>query len=80
MWPHADYPLIEVGKLTLDRNPTDHHSQIEQRAWEPSNMVPGIGVSPDKMLLGRMFAYADAPRYRIGANTAPAHMPSGTLG
>jgi hypothetical protein len=68
VWPHADYPLIEVGKLTLDRNPTDHHSQIEQGAWEPSNMVPGIGASPDKMLLGRMFAYADAHRYRIGAN------------
>ena len=63
-----DYPLIEVGKLTLDRNPIDHHSQIEQGAWEPSNMVPGIGASPDKMLLGRMFAYADAHRYRIGAN------------
>ena len=68
VWPHADYPLIEVGTLTLDRNPTDHHSQIEQGAWEPSNMVPGIGPSPDKMLLGRMFAYADAHRYRIGAN------------
>ena len=68
VWPHADYPLIEVGTLTLDRNPTDHHSQIEQGAWEPSNMVPGIGASPDKMLLGRMFAYADAHRYRIGAN------------
>jgi catalase len=68
VWPHADYPLIEVGRLTLDRNPTDNHSQIEQGAWEPSNMVPGIGPSPDKMLLGRMFAYADAHRYRIGAN------------
>ena len=68
VWPHADYPLIEVGRLTLDRNPTDQHSQIEQGAWEPSNMVPGIGPSPDKMLLGRMFAYADAHRYRIGAN------------
>ena len=68
VWPHADYPLIEVGKLTLDRNPTDQHSQIEQGAWEPSNMVPGIGPSPDKMLLGRIFAYADAHRYRIGAN------------
>ena len=68
VWPHADYPLIDVGRLTLDRNPTDNHSQIEQGAWEPSNMVPGIGPSPDKMLLGRMFAYADAHRYRIGAN------------
>jgi catalase len=68
VWPHADYPLIEVGRLTLDRNPTDNHSQIEQGAWEPSNMVPGIGPSPDKMLLGRMFAYADAHRVRVGAN------------
>src|ERR1700758_1317663 len=68
VWPHADYPLIEVGRLTLDRNPTDNHSQIEQGAWSPSNLVPGIGASPDKMLLGRMFAYADAHRYRIGAN------------
>ena len=68
VWPHGDYPLIEVGRLTLDRNPTDNHSQIEQGAWEPSNLVPGIGASPDKMLLGRMFAYADAQRYRIGAN------------
>lgn len=68
VWPHADYPLITVGRLTLNRNPTDHHSQIEQGAWEPSNLVPGIGPSPDKMLLGRMFAYPDAHRYRIGAN------------
>jgi catalase len=66
--PHADYPLIEVGRLTLDRNPTDQHSQIEQGAWEPSNLVPGIAASPDKMLPGRMSAYADAHRYRIGAN------------
>jgi catalase len=68
VWPHGDYPLIEVGRLTLDSNPTDHHSQIEQGAWEPSNLVPGIGASPDKMLLGRMFAYPDAHRYRIGTN------------
>ncbi|MDX6345713.1 MAG: catalase, partial [Streptomyces sp.] len=68
VWPHADYPLIEVGRMTLDRNPTDHHAQIEQLAVEPSNLVPGIGPSPDKMLLGRMFSYPDAHRYRIGAN------------
>jgi catalase len=68
VWPHADYPLTEVGKLTLDRNPTDYHSEIEQLAVEPSNLVPGIGPSPDKMLLGRMFAYPDAHRARIGAN------------
>ncbi|MET8425075.1 catalase [Nocardia sp. NPDC004860] len=68
VWPHADYPLIEVGRLTLDRNPTDYHSQIEQLAVAPSNLVPGIGPSPDRMLLGRMFAYPDAHRARIGTN------------
>ncbi|WP_043833518.1 MULTISPECIES: catalase [unclassified Amycolatopsis] len=68
VWPHGDYPLIEVGRMTLNRNPTDHHAEIEQAAFEPNNMVPGIGPSPDRMLLGRLFAYADAHRYRIGAN------------
>jgi len=68
VWPHADYPPIEVGKLTLNRNPTDYHCEVEQAAFEPNNMVPGIGVSPDKMLLGRMFAYSDAHRARLGVN------------
>lgn len=68
VWPHEDYPLITVGELELNRNPTDHHTEIEQAAFEPNNMVPGIGVSPDKMLLGRMFAYADAHRARLGVN------------
>lgn len=68
VWPHGDYPLIEVGKLTLDKNPTDFHSQIEQVAFEPNNFVPGTGLSPDKMLLGRSFAYADAHRARLGVN------------
>jgi catalase len=68
IWPHADYPLIDVGTMTLDRNPTDYHSEIEQLAVEPSNFVPGIGASPDKMLLGRLFSYPDAHRARIGAN------------
>ncbi|HEY0620216.1 MAG TPA: catalase [Kribbella sp.] len=68
VWPHGDYPLIEVGRLTLDRNATDYHSEIEQAAFEPSNLVPGIGPSPDKMLLGRMFSYPDAHRARIGTN------------
>ncbi len=67
-WPHADYPLIEVGKLTLDKNPVDWDSQIEQLAFEPNNMVPGIGLSPDKMLLARGFSYADAHRHRLGVN------------
>lgn len=77
VWPHGDYPLIEVGKLTLDRNPTDFHTEIEQAAFAPSNLVPGIGLSPDKMLLGRSFAYADAHRARIGANFAqiPVNRP-----
>ncbi len=77
VWPHADYPLIEVGKLTLDRNPTDFHTEIEQAAFAPSNLVRGIGLSPDKMLLGRGFAYADAHRARLGANFAqiPVNRP-----
>jgi catalase len=68
VWPHADYPLNEVGRLTLNRNPTDYHTEIEQAAFEPNNLVPGIGVSPDKMLLGRLFAYGDAHRHRLGVN------------
>lgn len=68
VWPHGDYPLIEVGKLTLNRNPTDFHTEIEQAAFEPNNLVPGIGLSPDKMLLGRGFSYADAHRARLGVN------------
>lgn len=68
VWPYADYPLIEVGKLTLDRNPTDFFAQIEQAAFEPNNFVPGTGLSPDKMLLGRAFAYGDAHRARLGVN------------
>ena len=68
VWPHGDYPLVEVGRMTLDRNPTDYHAEIEQAAFEPSNLVPGIGASPDKMLLGRLFSYPDAHRYRIGPN------------
>src|SRR4051794_22143806 len=73
VWPHADYPLIEVGTLTLARNPTDHHSQIEPGAWEPSNMVPGIGPSPDKMLLGRMLCgwAATTTRSRFSASATP---------
>jgi catalase len=68
VWPHADYPLIEVGTMTLDRNPENFFAQIEQAAFSPGNTVPGIGLSPDKMLLGRAFAYNDAQRNRIGTN------------
>ncbi|MCB1674977.1 MAG: catalase [Halioglobus sp.] len=68
VWPHKDYPLIEVGRLTLNRNPADYHTEIEQAAFEPSNLVQGIGLSPDKMLLARGFSYADAHRARLGVN------------
>jgi len=68
VWPHADYPLVTVGRLVLDRNFTDHHTEIEQAAFAPSNQVPGTGLSPDKMLQARTFAYADAARARIGVN------------
>ncbi len=67
-WPHADYPLVRVGRMTLNRNPENASAQIEQAAFSPGNTVPGIGLSPDKMLLGRAFAYNDAQRNRIGTN------------
>ncbi|MBA8827407.1 catalase [Saccharopolyspora lacisalsi] len=68
VWPHGDYPLLKVGKLTLNRNPENYFAQIEQASFEPANLVPGIGTSPDKMLQGRLFSYPDAHRYRIGPN------------
>ncbi|GAB3311174.1 catalase [Epidermidibacterium keratini] len=68
IWPHSDYPLIKVGTMTLNRNPANFFAEIEQAAFEPSATVPGIGFSPDKMLLGRVFAYGDTHRYRIGPN------------
>ncbi len=68
VWPHKDYPLIKVGTMTLNRNPENFFAQIEQSSFEPSNFVPGIDASPDKMLLGRLFSYPDAHRYRIGPN------------
>jgi catalase len=68
VWPHGDYPLTEVGRMTLDRNATDNHTEIEQIAFQPNNLVPGIGPSPDRMLLARLFSYADAHRHRLGAN------------
>ena len=68
VWPHGDYPLIKVGTMTLNRNLTDFHTEMEQAAFEPNNLVPGIGLSPDKMLLARGFSYADAHRARLGVN------------
>ena len=68
VWPHHDYPLIDVGTLTLNRNVTDYHTEMEQVAFQPNNTVPGTGLSPDKMLLARGFSYADAHRARLGVN------------
>jgi len=68
VWPHKDYPLIEVGVVKLDRNPEHYFAEIEQSSFSPSNIVPGIGFSPDKMLQARIFAYADAHRYRVGTH------------
>ncbi|MEU8764873.1 catalase [Streptomyces sp. NPDC048659] len=68
VWPHSDYPLQRVGRLVLDRNPDNVFAEVEQSAFSPNNFVPGIGPSPDKMLQGRLFAYADAHRYRLGVN------------
>ncbi|KAF3913436.1 Catalase [Orbilia brochopaga] len=68
VWPHSDYPLRPVGKLTLNRNPGNYFAEIEQAAFSPSNMVPGWGPSADPMLQARMFAYNDAARYRLGVN------------
>jgi catalase len=68
VWPHKDYPLIDVGVLELNRNPENYFAEVEQAALAPSNIVPGIGHSPDKMLQARIFSYADAHRYRVGVN------------
>jgi catalase len=68
VWPHADYPLIEVGVMELNRNPDNYFAEIEQVAMSPSNIVPGVGFSPDKMLQARIFSYADAHRYRLGTH------------
>ncbi|MEG1635775.1 MAG: catalase, partial [Rikenellaceae bacterium] len=77
VWNHSDFPLIEVGILELNRNPENYFAEVEQAAFNPANIVPGIGFSPDKMLQGRLFAYGDAHRYRIGANfeTLPVNRP-----
>jgi catalase len=79
VWPYADYPLIEVGKLVLDRNPDNYFAEVEQAAFDPGNFVPGVGPSPDKMLQGRLFAYGDAHRYRLGINHThlPVNAPKG---
>ncbi|AEC21468.1 catalase [Pusillimonas sp. T7-7] len=68
VWPHGDYPLIEVGVLELNRNPENFFAEVEQAAFTPANVVPGISFSPDKMLQARLFSYGDAQRYRLGVN------------
>ena len=68
VWPHKDYPLIEVGVMELNRNPENFFAEVEQSAFNPANVVPGIGFSPDKMLQARLFSYGDAQRYRLGVN------------
>ncbi len=68
IWPHGDYPMIDVGIMELNRNPENYFADVEQAAFNPANIVPGIGFSPDKMLQGRLFAYGDAQRYRLGVN------------
>jgi catalase len=68
VWPHKDYPLMEVGVLELNRNPENYFADVEQAAFNPANVVPGIGFSADKMLQGRLFSYGDAQRYRLGVN------------
>jgi catalase len=82
VWPYADYPLIEIGKLVLDRNPDNYFAHVEQAAFDPGNFVPGVGPSPDKMLQGRLFAYGDAHRYRLGVNHTqiPVNAPLGVPG
>ena len=73
VWPKGDYPLIDVGVLELNLNPDNYFAEVEQAAFNPANVVPGIGFSPDKMLQGRLFSYGDAQRYRLGVNNA--HIP-----
>ena len=77
VWPHGDYPLIEVGVVELDCNAENYFNEIEQAAFSPSNVVPGIGFSPDKVLQARIFAYADAHRYRLGTHyeALPVNLP-----
>ena len=73
VWPHADFPRRPVGILELNRNPANYHAEVEQAAFSPANVVPGLGYSPDKMLQGRLFGYHDAQLYRVGTNHQ--HLP-----
>ncbi len=77
VWPHGEFPLIEVGELELNRNPANYFAEVEQLALSPANIVPGIGFSPDRMLMARVFSYPDAQRHRLGVNHAllPVNRP-----
>ena len=81
VWSKKDYPLIEVGEFELNRNPENYFADVEQAAFTPANLVPGIGVSPDRMLQGRLFSYGDAARYRLGINhhQIPVNQPRGAV-
>ncbi len=77
VWKHKDFPLIPVGVLELNRNPENYFAEVEQAAFNPANIVPGVGLSPDKLLQGRIFSYGDAQRYRLGVNhmSIPVNAP-----
>jgi catalase len=77
IWPHKDFPLIPVGVMELNRNPENYFADVEQAAFNPANIVPGLGFSPDKLLQGRLFSYGDAQRYRLGVNhtSIPVNAP-----
>jgi len=79
VWPHSDYPPMDLGRVVLNRNPENYFAEVEQAAFSPTNLVPGIAASPDKMLQGRLFAYYDAHRYRLGSNyhLLPVNRPKG---
>jgi len=80
VWPHADFPPMNVGRLVLNRNPENYFAEVEQAAFSPGNFVPGIGPSPDKMLQGRLFSYHDTHRHRLGPNyhLLPVNAPRAT--
>ena len=79
VWYKGDYPLIEVGEFELNRNPENYFMDVEQAAFAPTNIIPGLDFSPDKMLQGRLFSYGDAQRYRLGVNhwQIPVNQPKG---
>ena len=80
VWSHSSFPLVQVGRMVLNRNPENYFAEVEQIAFAPSHMVPGIEPSPDKMLQGRLFSYADTHRHRLGVNyqSIPVNCPYAT--